>query len=189
MEYRACGKRCAVMLGSLHLPISNDEVLAILHRKGFRVIEVDIVSLARKCVGTSRYRRGARLFEAPAVVDCSSFMKWLYAQRGIWLARRSIQQSEYGEAIGLGEIIQGDLGFTSGRIDYYQDNPSNGIGHVGIATGEGTVIHAANKKVNIVESPLNTFVGKTDFRCARRYIPKDSVVITLEIPDHREVEI
>jgi len=189
MEYRSVGNRCAVSLDSLNLPISREDILSILNNKGFVLIEVDIVALARQCIATSRYRRGARLFEAPAIVDCSSFIKWLYAQRGIWLPRRSIQQRELGEAVNLDELVAGDVVFVSGWIDYYHDDPSNGVGHVGIATGNGTIIHAANRKANVVETPLDKFVGKTKFRCAKRYIPQGVEVLTFETPADREVEI
>lgn len=188
MEYRAVGNRCAVTLDSLHLPISREETLAILSQKGFRVVEIDIIALARQCIGTSQYRRGARPSEAPTVVDCSSFMKWLYAKRGIWLPRRSIQQRELGETVNLDELVAGDAVFVSGRIDYYHNDPANGVGHVGIATGDESVIHAANRKANVVESPLDKFVGKTKFRGARRFIPKGTEILTLETPLNREVE-
>ena len=85
VEYRAVENRCAVILDSLGLSISREETLTILNRKGFAVVAVNIISLARRCIGTSQYRRGARLSEAPAVFDCSSFTKWLYGKRGIWL--------------------------------------------------------------------------------------------------------
>ena len=189
MEYRAVGSRCAVILDSLHLPISREEALAILNHKGFVLVEVDIIALARQCIGTSQYRRGARPSEAPTVVDCSSFIKWLYAQRGIWLPRRSIQQRELGEVVNLDELVAGDAVFISGRIDYYHDDPANGVGHVGIATGYGTVVHAADRKVNVVESPLDKFVGETKFRGARRYIPQNVEVLTFETPLNREVEV
>ena len=189
MEYRAVGSRCAVILDSLHLPISREEALAILNHKGFVLVEVDIIALARQCIGTSQYRRGARPSEAPTVVDCSSFIKWLYAQRGIWLPRRSIQQRELGEVVNLDELVTGDVVFISGRIDYYHDDPANGVGHVGIATGYGTVVHAADRKVNVVESPLDKFVGETKFRGARRYIPQNVEVLTFETPLNREVEV
>ena len=189
MEYRAVGSRCAVILDSLHLPISREEALAILNHKGFVLVEVDIIALARQCIGTSQYRRGARPSEAPTVVDCSSFIKWLYAQRGIWLPRRSIQQRELGEVVNLDELVAGDAVFISGRIDYYHDDPANGVGHVGIATGYGTVVHAADRKVNVVESPLDKFVGETKFRGARRYISQNVEVLTFETPLNREVEV
>lgn len=189
MEYRAVGNRCAVIVRSLQLPISREETLTTLTQKGFTSVEVDIVALARQCIGTSRYRRGARLFEAPAIVDCSSFIKWLYAQRGIWLPRRSIQQRELGEVVNLYELVTGDVVFVSGWIDYYHDDPTNGVGHVGVATDDGTVIHASGRKANVVETPLNKFVGKTKFRGVRRYIPKDAEVLTFETPVDREVEV
>src|SRR3989344_7566935 len=189
MEYRAVGNRCAVALNSLRLPVSRKETLTILGNKGFALIEVDIIALARQCIGTSQYRRGARLFEAPVIVDCSSFIKWLYARRGIWLPRRSIQQRKLGESINLGELVAGDVVFVSGRIDYYYDDPSDGVGHVGICTGDGTIIHAADSKINVVETSIEEFVGKNKFRGARRYVPKGTEVFTLETPFHRQVEI
>lgn len=188
MEYRAVENRCAVIIDSLRLPISREETLVMLNKKGFALVEVDIIALARQCIGKSQYRRGARFSEAPAIVDCSSFIKWLYAMRGIWLPRRSIQQRELGETVNLDKLIAGDVVFVSGWIDYYHDDPANGVGHVGIATGVGTVIHAANNKANIIESPLDKFADKTDFRGARRYVPKDIEVLTLKTPIGREVE-
>jgi cell wall-associated NlpC family hydrolase len=189
MEYRAVGNRVAVSLDSLHLPISHEETLAMLTKKDFTLVEVDIIALARQCIGVSQYRRGANPSEAPVIVDCSSFMKWLYAQRGIWLPRRSIQQREYGKVVNLNELVAGDLVFASGRISYHHHDPADGVGHVGIATDDGTIIHAANKKANVIETLLDEFVGKTKFRGARRYIPKDVNVLTFETPADRYVEI
>lgn len=189
MEYRAVGNRCAVILSFLHLPISREEALAVLNNKGFTLLEVDIIALARQCIDTSQYRRGAKPSEAPAVVDCSSFIKWLYAQRGIWLPRRSIQQRELGEVVNLDELVAGDVVFISGWIDYYHDDPTDGVGHVGIATGDGTIVHAAGRETNMVESPLDKFISKTKFRGARRYIPQDVEVLTFETPPNREVEV
>lgn len=92
MKYRAVGDCCAVVIDFLGLPIKCEEVLAILNSRGFAEIKVDILALAWQCMGVSKYRRSARPSEAPAVVDYSSFVKWLYGMRGIWLPRRSIQQ-------------------------------------------------------------------------------------------------
>ena len=157
--------------------------------KKFKVLRVDVVALARSCVGVSRYRRGARLVEAPAIFDCSTLIKWSYGQCGIWLPRRSIQQRELGESVELSEITSGDVVFVSGWVDYYLDSPADGVGHVGIATGDNTVIHAGNRKIGVVETPLDKFVGKDKFRGVRRYIPKYREVTILETPVGREVEI
>src|SRR5574343_270051 len=188
MEYRAVQNRCAVHMPSLNLPTSTQESLAILNAKGFKVLEVDLIAMAYSCIKTSTYRRGAKPLEAPTVVDCSSFIKWLYGQRGIWLPRRSIQQREFGDSVGMGDISAGDVVFVSGYIDYYHTDINDGVGHVGIATGKGTVIHAANRMVNVIESSLKEFVGEDKLRGIRRYIPKDHTVLTIETPPSREVE-
>ena len=145
MQYRAVGNRCAIDISELHLPISNDRVLSILAAKKFKVLKIDMIAIARQCVGVSQYHRGARLSEAPAIVDCSSFVKWLYGQRGVWLPRRSIQQRELGEVVEPNEVIAGDIIFTSGRTNYYFDDPADGVGHLGIVTDDNTVIHAASR--------------------------------------------
>jgi peptidoglycan endopeptidase LytE len=189
MEYRSVGNRLAVSIDSLKLPTHKEETLSILTMEGFKVLEIDLVSLARKFVGVSKYRRGAKIAEAPGIFDCSSLIKWLYGQRGIWLPRRSIQQREIGERVEIDKIVSGDVVFVSGWIDYYLDNPDDGVGHVGIATENNTVIHACNSKVGIIETPLDEFADKNDFRGARRYIPKNHEIVTLETPPEREVEI
>ena len=189
MNYLAVGNLCAVDLEELQLPISVEEAMRILLRKGFVVREVDLVQLARNCVGVSSYRRGAKPVEAPSVFDCSSFTRWLYAQRGIWLPRRSIQQREYGEIVAFEDASAGDLVFSSGWIDYWRDDPSDGVGHVGVVTELKTVIHAANKNVGVIESSLESFSSIELLRGIRRYIPLDRVVLTLETPDHRHIEI
>lgn len=189
MQYRAVSNRCAVHLPWLNLPISDTEALEILESKGFSVLDVDLIKLARGCIHTSTYRRGAKPSEAPTVVDCSSFIKWLYGQRGIWLPRRSIQQRELGTPVPIDDVGVGDVVFVSGRVNYYDTDPEDGVGHVGIATRENTIIHAASPDVHVVESSFASFIGKAEFRGVRRYIPIDKCVLTLETPPERCVEI
>lgn len=188
MEFRAVGNRCAVDLNHFNLNIEPDQTFAILDREGFELISVDVITLARQCVGVSKYRRGAKPSEAPRVFDCSSLIKWLYGMRGIWLPRRSIQQREVGEIINVESLAAGDAVFVSGRIDYYENNPADGVGHVGIFTSSNSVIHAANSRLGVIESSLEDFLGTEKFRGARRYIPKGTNVLTFKTPAHREVE-
>lgn len=194
MEYRAVGNRCAVNIESLGLPMPSEKALAILARKGFTVVEVDMVALARRCIGISRYRRGARLAEAPTVVDCSSFVKWLYAQRGIWLPRLAVQQREYGGWMSMvsvdqpNQLMVGDLVFVFTLFGFHRDNPADGVSHVGIYTDKDTVIHAQKSSGRVIETSLDEFIGGTQVRGARRYIPQDAEVITLQIPVDVEVE-
>lgn len=188
MKYFGVGGRCAVNLESLNLPINREEILRILFENGFRLVNLDMITLARECINSSIYRRGARPSEAPTIVDCSSLIKWLYAMRGIWIPRRSIQQREVGEVVSRNNVLKDDVVFTSGFIDYYLDDPSDGVGHVGIATGEGTVIHAAGKKIGVIESAFEYFAPEAKFRGVRRYVPMEREVFTFITPPNREIE-
>lgn len=187
LEFRAVGNRCAVHFPSLKLPISAQRALLLLIKKGFEPVEVDLVVLARSCCGVSAYRRGADPDEAPRVMDCSTFTQWLYGQRGIELERRSIQQLAMGAKVRARDIQSGDLLFTPGIVNYYEEDPALGVGHVGLATGENTVIHAANRLSGIVESQLANFVGN-DPLYVRRIIPSNARVLTLLTPPARKVK-
>ncbi len=187
--FRAVANRCAVDLSLLRLPVSDEQALALLTPLGFCVIEINLIQVARSCIGVSRYSRGARLVDAPNVLDCSSFMKWLHAQQGMCLPRRTIQQIELGVEVNFSAMSAGDVVFTTGRINYYHDDLGQGVGHVGIATGEGTVVHAANSRVGIVENKIEDFVQRAELRGIRRYIPNPSRTVILETPPSREVEV
>jgi len=176
MEYRPVGDRCAVAESTFAADIPIEIMIGSLTECGFRVLEVDLIKLARSCVGQSVYQRGANPSLAPTTVDCSSFTKWLYAQCGIWLPRRSVQQREVGTPIGVSELIAGDLVFTSGPIDYYRFDQSDGVGHVGIATSDGTIIHAANSRSGVIETSVDDFVSR-GLRGIRRIISERTLTI------------
>lgn len=189
MEFRAVGSRCAVDLRTVEHIDTPERILALLKRHGFHRVAVTPVSVARELVGKARYRRGACLSEAPAVFDCSSFTKWVYGQCGIWLPRRSIQQSLVGVAVRRSSIRSGDLVFVSGRRNYFLRDPKRGIGHVGIATGEGTVVHAASPRPGIVESPMSRFTHNGRIlRGIRRVIPVRAMMATFSTPHQWEIE-
>ena len=188
MIYRSVGNRCAVDLKDFDLPISQEKAFEILVKKGFRQIEIDILAIAKSCIGNSLYRRGSRLSEAPNFFDCSSFIKYLYGQKGIWIPRRSIQQSEFGQSVDLEKVTAGDIICVSGFIDYFRTDPTLGVGHVGIVTENASVIHAKNKDAGIVETPLEKFFSKENFRGVRRIIPGGHQICTFVTPGEREVE-
>lgn len=145
---------------------------------------VDVVALARAQIGRSRYIRGIPAYHAPNVVDCSSFTKWLYGRKGIWLPRLALLQRDQGEAVAKPGV--GDLVFTTGYLDLYHNDPADGVGHVGIATGEGTVVHAAGQKTGVLEVPYEDFVGKRGLRGIRRIAAPN--ILTVEFPPDRSIE-
>jgi hypothetical protein len=185
----AVDNRCAIDPDGWGLSAQKDEIIRILKQQGFKIIgSPDIICTARALVGKSKYARAARPSEAPGQVDCSSLVKWVYGRWGIWLPRRTVQQREYGQQICFSDLSPGDLVFTKGLISYHLDDPRTGVGHVGIYTGNGTVIQAASKKTGITETPLNIFMDIDNFRGVRRIISKDRQIITVVVPADREIE-
>lgn len=187
MIYRAVGDRIAVDFADLELPMPQIEAITRLSSLGFIRLRPDLIELARGRIGVSTYRRGARPREAPEVVDCSSFIKWLFGQLGVWLPRRTIQQCEAGEKM-LGDVMAGEVVYRTGHRNWYRRENRQGIGHVGLYIGDQRIVHAANTERGVVEEPIDEFLGTTPgaFRGARRFI--SLAAVTLEVPAAYEVE-
>lgn len=189
MYFRAVGSRCAIRLSDFIPEFGSlEELESRLNNLGYSITVVEPVTIARSVLGIAQYRRGARLREAPTTFDCSSLVKWVYGQMGIWIPRRSIQQRRLGRPVALSTCQAGDLIFSSGWRNYYVDRPEEGIGHVGLVTGTGTVIQAANRRLGIVEGPIEAWLGKK-FRGVSRLLPSlPEHVYTIETNPVDEVE-
>ncbi|HZG76794.1 MAG TPA: C40 family peptidase [Paenibacillus sp.] len=70
--------------------------------------------------------------------DCSGFTSYVFAQLGVELPRRSVDQANEGTKIAKSELRAGDLVFfnTDGK----------GISHVGIYLGDGKMAHASSSR-------------------------------------------
>lgn len=158
--------KCLVNFSKLTLPYSVDETIAIMRKAGFSINHLDVISLARKCIGKSVYIRGASLDEAPKKTDCSSFTQWVFSQVGKQIPRISKHQRDFCPNIvkSVASLQAGDLVFCSSKINW------GTVGHVGIATGIGTIIHSqrTERPYGIVETSLDRFAK--NFRGARRII-------------------
>ncbi|HEY4502532.1 MAG TPA: NlpC/P60 family protein [Candidatus Paceibacterota bacterium] len=183
MRYRSVGNRCAIHLPSLELPISEEKVLAFLKQVGFSIVDVNLAEMAQEYIGKAKYQLGAPLQKAPHVVDCSSFTKWIFGRKGIWLSRLSIQQREMGVAVE--SPIGGDLVFTVGYRNFYKTDPADEVGHVGVTTDDNHVIHAAGKKTGVTKTSLQRFMcGR--YRGIRRIVYPNT--ITLVCPTAYAIE-
>ncbi|MDV6278822.1 C40 family peptidase [Rhodococcus erythropolis] len=89
----------------------------------------------------------------PDTFDCSGLMQWAYQQVGIDIPRTSQAQETSGERVALDALQPGDLVFFS-----------NGE-HVGMYTGDGTVIHAPTSGDHVKFTPVSAMTANT----ARRY--------------------
>lgn len=190
MIFRAVGLRCAVDLTDQGFwPYQPEKIQAHLLKLGFLPLSESVEEIAQQFVGQAVYRRGARMCEAPAVFDCSSFTKWVYGRRGIWLPRRSIQQSLVGQPVEFGEWLPGDLLFTGvARRSYFSEQQPKGIGHVAIVVDHDTVIHAMNPRRGITQSPIRGLIESPGFRSIRQVIPAPSCTVTYVAPLEWEIE-
>ena len=187
MNSRAVGKRIAVDFDALDLPFGTDRALELLQRRGFTVLETRPVSEARSLIGVAQYEYLAKPDEAPAQVNCSSFVRWVYGQCGIWIPRRTIQQfQDLHPVTEADDIVAGDLLFWTGKGRWYVEYPEITIGYVSIATDEGTMVHASQRVHAVVETPIDG--TRRTFRGARRVFPTDRTITLLQVPNRTFIE-
>ena len=136
-----------------------------------------LVLIARRALGRP-YLRTALTDNAPDFYNCLSLICWALRQVGIEVLPRFRCLSTVGEHVAdLGDLSGGEILFTSGQRNWYR-----GMGHVGLATGTGTVIHACYKQRQVVEVSLSKFMQGRELRCARR-ISQEVALINLGTND------
>ena len=74
----------------------------------------------------------------PGGFDCSGYVRYVFAQAGIYLPRMADEQYEAGMPISTSELVPGDLVFFS--------TYTYGASHVGIYLGNGNFIHASSSR-------------------------------------------
>ena len=79
-------------------------------------------------------------------IDCSGFTMQIYRQVGINLPHFAQSQQRYGVEIPFGQERAGDLVFFGTSL--------NNITHVGMADGNGNMIHASSPRYGIIISPI-----------------------------------
>lgn len=171
--------------------MSLAQVLDVLRNLlGFIHVAVDLNEEAEKLVGTSVYERRAPPSEAPDKGDCSSLIYYLFALIGVEVHPRAISLRDRYTRIDLDEIRGGDLVFASGKYGYFDVNPSDKVGHVGLVTNDGNVIHAFNPDPEadpplpaIHKHSLREFFEGREPRGASRILPAVQNRIVLKIPD------
>lgn len=189
MIYRAVGDLVAVDFAEMEdCGISERRALKILLDRGFKILEVNLSEIARNFVGGNvKYKRQAKMSEAPMVVNCSTFIKWLYGLKGIWIPRYSLQQRDWHQYC---DLKPESLILKTGVMDYHQENwDFDSVGHVGLYTNRNTVIHAINDTPTIVEVSFGDFVMKNgNFRGIRSVVVNPKKTKTLRIPQDYEIE-
>lgn len=119
----------------------------------------DIVSIATQYLGNKYVSGGA---SPESGFDCSGFTQYVYNQCGISLSRASSTQANNGTPVDKSELQPGDL-----LLFHYYGGSS--IGHVGIYTGNGQFIHAANAQRGVVYDTINSGYYAENYAGARRF--------------------
>ena len=92
----------------------------------------EVVRTARRYVG-AKYVWGG---ESPRGFDCSGFVQWVFARRGVAMPRTAREQAGVGNAPYPGDLRPGDLLFFWGGA---------GAQHVAIYAGGDSIIHASTR--------------------------------------------
>ncbi len=117
----------------------------------------------------ARFKLGIDSTEAPLYFDCSSFTQWIFRQFDVELPRHSVDQRETGYPVAFEERRLGDLIFRTGYRHNWVASDGESVGHVGIVSSEGMIIHATNG--GVCEEVLEAFLISPDrFRGIRRVL-------------------
>jgi cell wall-associated NlpC family hydrolase len=109
----------------------------------------------------SRYRMGGT---SRSGFDCSGFVRYILGNaEGVDLPRTATEQYYHGNAIATGDLQPGDLVF-------FKNTYKHGISHVGIYTGNGKFMHAANSHKGVREDSLDEPYYAKHYAGARRVL-------------------
>ena len=114
-------------------------------------------------VGTALSLRGAPYRDGgsdPSGFDCSGFVAYVYAQRGVYLPRTVSELYRQGDPVDRGAIEQGDLVFFS--------TIAPGASHVGIAISGGEFVHAPSSSGVVRVEPMAASYWAARYVGARR---------------------
>lgn len=134
-----------------------------------------IIEHTRSLLGT-RYKWAGEKPEKG--LDCSGFVKYVFAKLGVALPHSSRALARLGGAVtkDTAEMQPGDL-LVFGR--------GKRISHVAIYVGDGTMIHASSSFRRVVETPVERYrpPGGLQWKGVRRVIALDSAAADLEQPE------
>ena len=112
-----------------------------------------VLALAEQQVGRGAYRGKATLDQAPVVVNCFTFVQWLWREAGIVVPEHMLVWRD-ALIIPREDMQPGDLVFTP-RLDRTLE--SDDFGHIGIVGRERWIIHASRMRGMVGADSLTRF--------------------------------
>lgn len=145
-----------VATGSTSLPSFGDGADSYSHTPGafFQGDSQQLIHEAYRYLGVP-YRWGGNTANG---LDCSAFMKNIFASRGFAMPRTAAEQVGMGLPVPPDQLQPGD------RIYFGHPN----ISHTGLYLGNGYFIHASSAHHRVVISQLSESLYSRLYTCARR---------------------
>lgn len=134
----------------IEMPVSVDESVK---KSGVSPNATSVVELAKQYQGTPYVWGGT----TPKGFDCSGFVQFLYAKKGVKVSRTTYTQVKEGTEVPINRLQPGDVLFFGSH-----DAPH----HEGLYIGHGQFIHAPHTGDVVKISNLS---DRTDFAQARRF--------------------
>lgn len=111
-------------------------------------------ALGRRIVASSMQYLGVPYVfggTTPSGFDCSGYVRYVFANAGIYLPRTADAQYECGYPVSTSELVPGDLVFFS--------TYEAGASHVGIYIGDGSFINASSSNGVSIASLYSSYWG------------------------------
>lgn len=111
-------------------------------------------ALGRRIVASSMQYLGVPYVfggTTPNGFDCSGYVRYVFANAGIYLPRTADAQYECGYPVSTAELVPGDLVFFS--------TYETGASHVGIYLGDGNFINASSSRGVSIASLYSSYWG------------------------------
>lgn len=100
------------------------------------------------------------------VIDCPGLVQHVFRMHGLTLPRSARDQALLGVAVSRTELRAGDLVFFS------REPGGQRAQHVGIATGDGRIVHASGDRLSVVVDSLDSRYFQQRWVTARRILPE-----------------
>ncbi|MHB1222900.1 MAG: C40 family peptidase [Gemmatimonadaceae bacterium] len=159
-------------LGALILPeesvVDGETAAAAELATLFPPTAAAVVTTARARFSGASYQWGGI---TPWGCDCSGFVQTLFALHGVALPRDAWQQALHGEDAGADPLV-----VAAGALHFFSDRPDGRITHVGLAAGEGELLHVSLGRGGFAVDQIDAddpFVARlrAQWRVARRVLP------------------
>lgn len=156
----------------------NSKAVEILQKQGFSQCEIDREILLRQVLAAS-FKRGSPSTLAPSLFDCSGLVRYVYAEHGIALPRRSVQiLDSYSDCLlHDSKYCFGDILFFKG---YHERKPYalslQPVGHVAFALDETNLVQITRKYGAKIHK-ISEFSQERELRYAMRIVDFDSIAV------------